>query len=322
MSQVALVPIRGLEGLVLPALIERAGEGARRRFVEFFTAELRNRHTRAAYGRAIGRFLTWCEAGGLALAQLEPWLVATYVELLARELAASSVKQNLAALRMFFDYLVVGQVLPHNPADAVRGPKLVIRTGKTPVLQEDEPRLLLDSIAGEDLLARRDKALLSVMLYSFSRVSAVVGLRVRDYEHQRRRAYLALREKGGQHRRVPVHSRAAEALDAYLAASGLAAAPEAPLFQALAGKTGRLTGEALSARSALRAVKQRAAAAGLGSDVGCHSCRATGITNYLLNGGTLERAAAIAGHASTCTTQLYDRRRELVEPDEIERVKF
>jgi integrase len=60
----------------------------------------------------------------------------------------------------------------------------------------------------------------------------------------------------------------------------------------------------------------------LGTDVGCHSCRATGITNYLLNSGTLERAASIAGHASTRTTQLYDRRRELVEPDEIERVKF
>src|SRR4029077_3941163 len=107
-----------------------------------------------------------------------------------------------------------------------------------------------------------------------------------------------------------------------LEASGLGGAPEAPLFQALAGKTGRLTGEALSARSALRVVKLRAAAAGVGSDISCHSCRATGITTYLLNGGTLERAAAIAGHASTRTTQLYDRRRELVEPDEIERVKF
>jgi integrase len=100
------------------------------------------------------------------------------------------------------------------------------------------------------------------------------------------------------------------------------AAPEAPLFQSFAGRTGHLTGKALSSRSALRAVKQRAETAGLGTDVGCHSCRATGITNYLLNGGTLERAASIAGHASTRTTQLYDWRRELVEPDENERVKF
>jgi site-specific recombinase XerD len=308
--------------LHLPAVIDRAGKRARRRFVEFFTAEIRNPHTRDAYARAVVRFLAWCETRGLALGELEPFLVASYVEELAAQLAAASVKQHLAALRMLFDYLVVGQVIAHNPADAVRGPRLVIRTGKTPVLQEDEPRLLLDSIAGDDLVDLRDRALLSVMLYSFSRVSAVVGLKVRDYEHQRRRAYLALREKGGQHRRVPVHSRAAEALDAYLEASGLGAVPEAPLLQSFAGRTGQLTGKALSSRSALRAVKQRAETAGLGTDVGCHSCRATGITNYLLNGGTLERAASIAGHASTRTTQLYDRRRELVEPDEIERVKF
>lgn len=110
---------------------------------------------------------------------------------------------------MLFDYLVVGQILPHNPADAVRGPRLVIRTGKTPVLQDDEPAALLDAIGDAELIDLRDRALLSVLLYSFSRVSAAVGLRVRDYEHQCRRAYLALQEKGGQHRQVPVHSRAA-----------------------------------------------------------------------------------------------------------------
>jgi integrase len=120
---------------------------------------------------------------------------------------------------------------------------------------------------------------------------------------------------------VPVHSPAAEALDAYLEVSGLGAAPEAPLFQSFAGRN---TSRARSSpsRSALRAVKQRAETAGLGADVGCHSCRATGIINYLLNGGTLERAASIAGRASTRTTQLDDRRRELVEPDEIKRLKF
>ena len=314
--------LAGAGEIRLPVVIEQAGERARRRFVEFFTAEIRNPHTRKAYARVAGRFLAWCADRSLALEQLEPILVASYVEELAAELAVASVKQHLAALRMLFDYLVVGQVLPHNPADAVRGPKLVVRVGKTPVFQDEEPRTLFAAIAGDDLVDRRDKALLAVLLYSFARVGAVVGLKVRDYEHQRRRAYLAVQEKGGQHRRIPVHSQAAEALDAYLAAAGLAGSPEAPLFQSFAGKTGVLTGEALSARSALRVVKRRAADAGLGSDVGCHSCRATGITNYLLHGGTLERAAALAGHASTRTTQLYDRRRELVEPDEIERVKF
>jgi len=306
----------------LPAVIERAGERAGRRFVEFFTADIRNPHTRRAYGQAAGRFLAWCEERELALGQLGPVAVAAYVEQLGRELAAPSVKQHLAALRMLFDYLVIGQVIPFNPANSVRGPRLVIRTGKTPALLEEEARELLAGVAGDALIDRRDRALLAVMLYSFARVGAVVGLRVRDYEHQRRRAFLALEEKGGQHRRVPVHSRAADALDLYLEAAGLAGAPDAPLFQSIAGRTGRLTGEALTARSALRVVKRRAKAAGVGDDLGCHSCRATGITSYLTNGGTLERAAAIAGHASTRTTQLYDRRRDLVEPDEIERIRI
>jgi site-specific recombinase XerD len=197
----------------LPAVIEQAGERARRRFVEFFTAEIRNPHTRRAYGSAVGRFLGWCEVRGLTLETLYPFLVASYIEELAATLAVASVKQHLAALRMLFDYLVVGQVLPHNPADTVRGPRLVVRAGKTPVLQEEEPATLLAAIDGIDLVDLRDRALLSVLLYSFSRAGAAVGLRVRDYEHQRRWAYLALHEKGGQHRRVPVHSRAAEALD-------------------------------------------------------------------------------------------------------------
>jgi site-specific recombinase XerD len=315
-------PIAHRDGLWLPAVIARAGERASRRFVEYFAAEIRNPHTRRAYGNAVGRFLAWCDARGVALEQLQPVVVAAYVEELGRALAAPSVKQHLAALRMLFDYLVVGQVLDHNPAAAVRGPRLVIRTGKTPVMEDAEARTLLASIAGDDLADRRDKALLAVMLYSFARVGAIVRLRVRDYENQRRRAYLALREKGGQHRRVPVHSRAAAALDAYLETAGLGETPDAPLFQGLAGRRGELAGRALTARSALRVVKRRAAAAGIGHDLGCHSCRATGITAYLVHGGTLERAAAIAGHASTRTTQLYDRRRELIEPEEIERVQF
>jgi integrase/recombinase XerD len=220
-------------GPFLPPTIARAGEPAARRFVEFFTAEIRNPHTRRAYAAATGRFLAWCEERGLALERLEPFLVAAYVEQLGRELSPPSVKQHLAALRMLFDDLVLGQVLPSNPAAAVRGPRLVIRSGKTPVLEEAEARALLASVAGDELADRRDKALLAVMLYSFARVGAVVRLRVRDYENQLRRAYLALREKGGQHRRVPVHSRAAEALDAYLAAAAIGEIPDAPLFQAI-----------------------------------------------------------------------------------------
>jgi site-specific recombinase XerD len=312
------LPPRGC-GLILPATIARAGERASRRFLEYFAAEVRNPHTRRAYAAAAERFLGWCDARGLALEQLEPVLVAAYVEELGRELGPASVKQHLAALRRLFDYLVVGQVLPANPAAAVRGPRLVIRTGKTPVLEPEEVRALLASIAGEDLGAVRDRAF-SPSCSTASPASAPssasasgttsVSVGGRTYGSARRAASIAASRSTAGPRRT---------LDAYLAAAG-EQPPDAPLFQAIAGRTGRLTGEPLSARSALRVVKRRAAVAGIGRDLGCHSCHATGITAYLFNGGTLERAAAIAGHASTRTTQLYDRRRELVEPEEIERL--
>ncbi len=306
----------------LPALIESAGPRARSRFVEFFVAEIRNPNTRKAYARAVGRFATWADQHGFQLEQLTPVHVAAYIEQLGRELEAASVKQHLAALRMLGDYLVTGGVLTTNPAASVRGPRLVVRTGKTPALSAEEARELLDSIETGTRKGLRDRALLGVMLFGFARVSAAVGLRVRDYEHRSRRAWLALHEKGGQWRRVPVHTTAAEMLDAWLDASGLADSPEAPLFQGFEGRTDTLTGQPLSPGGALYVVKARARTAGLPDRLCNHSCRATGITAFLAGGGTLEAAAQLAGHASTRTTQLYDRRPDLYAAEDIERIRI
>lgn len=121
-------------GPVLPALFVDAGERATRRVIEFLTAEIRNPNTRAAYARAVTRFDRWCQDRRLRLEDLTPVHVAAYVELIGTELAKPSVKQHLAALRMLGDYLVTGQVIPHNFAASVRGPKYVVKKGKTPVL--------------------------------------------------------------------------------------------------------------------------------------------------------------------------------------------
>ena len=168
-----------IEGL--PATIRRAGPQAAERTVEFFTAQIRNPHTRAAYGTAVTRFFAWCDARGLDLAEISPVAVATYIEEMQRGYRAPTIKQHLAAIRRLFDWLVIGQVVPANPAASVRGPTHVVRTGKTPVLQPAEARLLLDTIDTSTLSGLRDRALLGVMVYSFARVSAVVGMRVEDY---------------------------------------------------------------------------------------------------------------------------------------------
>src|SRR3984893_14892093 len=132
----------GLEKL--PGLIARAGEQASWRFVEFFAANIRNKNTRAAYAHAVMQFFDWCEARRFSLSDLRPAIVAAYIE--QHGAAAPTVKQHLAAIRMLFDWLVIGQIVPMNPAASVRGPKHVVKVGKTPVLTADEARALLDSI--------------------------------------------------------------------------------------------------------------------------------------------------------------------------------
>ena len=177
-SPAALVLPGGWQIEGLPATVLRAGPQAAERTVEFFTAQIRNPHT---------RFFTWCDACGLDLAEISPIAVATYIDEMQRGYRAPTIKQHLAAIRRLFDWLVIGQVVPANPAASVRGPTHVVRTGKTPVLQPAEARQLLDSIDTATLPGLRDRALLGVMVYSFARVSAVVGIRVEDYYQQGKR---------------------------------------------------------------------------------------------------------------------------------------
>src|SRR3954453_3143667 len=120
---------------IVPALIAHAGDQASWRYVEFFAANIRNPNTRRAYARACGTFFAWCEDRGLTLTTIRPIDVAAWVEQLPEKHGAPGVKQQLAAVRMMFDWLITGQVVPINPAAAVRGPKHVVKTGKTPVLE-------------------------------------------------------------------------------------------------------------------------------------------------------------------------------------------
>ena len=325
MTTEALVPAGGEPSvatggageIVLPRVIVDAGPQATARFLEFFAGRIANARTRAAYGRVVGQFLAWCEARGLGLRDVSPLHVAAYIR--THPGSVPTVKQHLAAIRMLGDWLVVNQVLPVNPAAAVRGPKHVVTKGATPVLSAAEARKLLETIDTGALAGLRDRALLSVMLYSFARVSAVLGMRRQDYFGQGSRGWLRLHEKGGKRHDVPAHHRAAAALGAYVEVGRLEE-PKVALFQTLDPAGRRLTGRALERRVALAMIKLRGAAAGLPPSTCCHTFRATGITAYLSNGGTLEHAQQIAGHASPKTTKLYDRTADTVTVDEIERI--
>src|SRR2546425_7247166 len=160
----------------VPTIIADAGDQATKRFLEFFAATIRNKNTRMAYYRAVFRFFAWCKHYQLGqLVDIEPLHVAAYIEALQKDVAKPSVKQHLAAIRMLFDWLVTGGIVATNPAHAVRGPKHVVKRGKTPVLTPDEARALLDSIDTSTVVGLRDRALISLMVFTFARVGAVVA---------------------------------------------------------------------------------------------------------------------------------------------------
>lgn len=227
-TRIIASPHRMLGELALPALIAEAGESACRRFLEFFTATIRNPNTRKAYARAVSAFFGWCDAHGVTLHQIEPIVVAAYVEQLTQERSAPSVKQSLAAIRMLMDWLVTGHILPFNPAASVRGPKHVVKRGKTPVLRADEARQLLASIETDTLIGLRDRALIATMVYSFARIGAALSMRGEDYFTEGRRAWFRLHEKGGKRHEVPAHHKAEEYLDAYVTAARTAGRRRCP----------------------------------------------------------------------------------------------
>ena len=313
-----------LAAISAPLVIQRAGPQAEKIFWQFFTAEHSNRNTRLAYLRAARRFFDWCAVNNIVLVDVEPVHVAAYIETLGQQLSVPSVKQHLAAIRNLFDYLIRGQIVAINPAAAVRGPRHSVKRGKTPVLNSEELRELIDSIDVSNPVGLRDRALIGVMVYTFARVSAAVGMLVEDYYSQKKRSFLRLHEKGGKYHQVPAHLTVQEYLDEYLEAAGIADDPKSPMF--LAAKRGRgrksLSENALTRETALRVIKKVAKKAGLPPQICNHTFRGSGITVYLKNGGTIEKAAAIAAHESTRTTQLYDRTEDGLTVEEIDKISF
>jgi|SRR5271165_3609304 len=307
---------------VVPALVAASGRNATLRFLNFFATQIENDNTRAAYLRAAREFLAWCDGRNIGmLIDIQPVHVAAWIKQSKLTHSIPTAKLRLAAIRHLFDWLVTGHVMQTNPALSVRGPKHVVRKGKTPVLDAAEVRTLLDSIGNTTHIDLRDKALIGLMLYSFARIGAVVGMAVEDVFTQNRRLWVRLHEKGGKLHDMPCNHNAEAFLHAYLDGTGIAADAKGPLFRTV-GRDGKLTGNALHRVNAFELVRKRAAAAGIKTRISNHSFRATGITVFRKLGGSLENAALMANHASTRTTQLYDRRADEVTLDEVERIRF
>ena len=303
----------------VPVVLQRAGPRALFAADEFFAARISNPHTRRAYARVVSRFLSWCEREALDLSRVSPGLAGRFIDELPGDTPTRN--QALAALRHFFDTLLIRHVVPLNPFQSVRGRKHDSSDGKTPGLSIQQARILLGSIDTSHVVGLRDRALLGVLTYTGARVGAVARLRRGDLEDQGPQRVLRFREKGGRQREVPVRHDLDGWLGAYIEAAGIEDAPrEAPLFRAALGNRKRLSGRPLSANDMRRLLKRRLKDAGLPSVFSPHSFRVLVVTDLLSQDVPIEDVQYLAGHANPRTTQIYDRRRRRVTRNIVERI--
>ena len=303
----------------LPALVAVAGPAARYAWEEFFQAGIRNPHTRRAYTHAVRRFLAWAESQGHELVRLTPGQVGGYLDGLPGTIPTK--KQHLAALRGFFDALVLRHVVFLNPALSVRAERYTVVEGKTPEITIEHARTLLASINTGHVVGLRDRAVIAVLIYTAARIGAVAGLKRGSLSHDGSQWTLRFHEKGGKSREIPLRHDLQGMVLAYLDTAGLTGAgKETPLFPSAIGRTKQLAATQATAGDLGRMVKRRMKDAGLPERLSPHSFRVTAITDLLNQGVPLEDVQHLAGHSDARTTRLYDRRQKVVTRNVVERI--
>ncbi|MGH8227250.1 MAG: tyrosine-type recombinase/integrase [Steroidobacteraceae bacterium] len=285
-------------------------------------ANIDNENTRRAYRNDLEEFMTF--VGILTPDDLRlvtrAHVLAWRKDLERRKLAGSSVRRKLAALSSLFEYLSEANAVTHNPVKGVRRPKVESYEGKTPALGDAQARHLLTLPAGDDLKARRDRALLSLLLYHGLRREELSKLTVHDIHLRRGVPHLRVHGKGSKVRNIPLHPGTQGLLADYLEASGHAEDKSGPLLRPLRnGRAGELAG-ALSGDGIYKLV--RAYAKQLGVTIGAHALRATAATNALEHEADIAKVQEWLGHANIATTRLYDRRKSRPEDSPTFKVRY
>ena len=224
----------------LPSLVAQAGAAATFAYEEFFFGRIRNPHTRRAYQFAVNRFLDCCQSENLKLHQIAPKHVGQYLDRM--EVGPTTKKLHLSALRHFFDDLVTRHAIILNPAATVRSERHQVIEGKTPEIPVEQARRLLASIGTATTVSSRDRAIISILIYTAARVGAVAKLTRADFYDAGDQYCLRFTEKGGKSREIPVRHDLEATLFSYLdAATILTAEKSSPLFRSASRRTGRLT---------------------------------------------------------------------------------
>jgi integrase/recombinase XerD len=304
-----------------PASIAEFGEAGQFVWDEFFTATIRNKHTRAAYLHAVRNFLAWVEAKAVPLRSVTPGMVGSYLD--QHSGSVPTKKLHLAALRSFFDLLVNRHIVILSPAASVRAERYQVVEGKTPEISREQARQLLASIDISRPAGLRDRAIIATLIYTAARAGAVAALRMKDFTSDGTQYALRFSEKGGKSRSIPVRHDLQGYLLAYLdCLSGKEILRDAMLFRSVAGRTGQLTDEPIRNIDICRMVKRRLRDAGLPTHLSPHSFRVASVTDLLTQGVSLEDVQYLAGHADPRTTRLYDRRQKKVTRNTVERISI
>jgi integrase/recombinase XerD len=285
-------------------------------------ANLDNENTRRAYRNDLKEFMAF-----VGITTPDELRLVTRAHVLAwrrdlerRELAGSTTRRKLAALSSLFEYLSEANAVTHNPVKGVRRPKVESYEGKTPALGDAQARHLLKLPAGDDLKARRDRALLSLLLYHGLRREELSRLTVQDVHLRRGVPHLRVHGKGSKVRNIPLHPATQGLLADYLESSGHAHEKLAPLFRPIRNhRTGELD-QALTGDGIYKLV--RAYAQKLGVAIGVHSLRATAATNALEHEADIAKVQEWLGHANIATTRLYDRRKSRPEDSPTFKVSY
>ena len=305
-----------------PLVIVDAGPAAGFAWDEYLYGAIRNPHTRRSYERASRRFLEWADDRGKRLHEVTPADVGRYLDGLAG--SPASKKVYLAAIRHLFDLLVQRHAVVLNPAASVRGERHNPVEGRTPEISVAQARRLLGSIDDNRLVGLRDKAAISVLIYTAARVGAVCGLHFGDFVDAGDQHVLLMREKGGKPREIPVRHDLRGLLGNLVEARrGLGPLDRSdPLFPSAVRRTGRLSDRPMSPDDLSRMVRRRIRDAGLPPRLTAHSFRVATITDLLSQGVPLEDVQNLAGHSDPRTTRLYDRRSRKVTRNIVERISI
>ncbi len=292
--------------------------------VEWF-ANIKNENTRKAYRADLSAFMkfTGIEPPEEFRVITRSHVIAWRKNLERQNLSPASIRRKLSAVSDLFEYLCESNAVTHNPVRGVARPKDGANEGKTPALSDAQAKALGDAPPENTLKGRRDRAILSVLLYHALRRAELCTLRVKDFSLRRGVKNFTVHGKGGKIRYVPVHPKAVRLIEEYLLVAGHAEEGDGPLFRVI---TNRSSQKALgiSPGSIYRDVVARyARELGILSEgVGPHSLRATAATNALEHGSDIARVQEWLGHSSISTTRLYDKRHMRAEDSPTFKVEY